>query len=216
MGRPLLEGDTIFRLNNALILDVIPFADQTNLRPASRRGIKGEALPFLRVWQLNDNADLRAEMVALLPRMRRFAIGLAGNVTDADDLLQSAVEKALMKISQFERGTRLESWLFRIIQTTWIDSRRRAYRREVGMEAEVIEHLPSAAPPDESETRYSLKDVQKALAQLPDEQRSTALLVLVEGYSYEEAASMTGVPIGTVMSRISRARRSMAASLEGR
>ena len=155
-------------------------------------------------------------MVALLPRMRRFAIGLAGNVTDADDLLQSAVEKALMKISQFERGTRLESWLFRIIQTTWIDSRRRAYRREVGMEAEIIEHLPSAVPPDESETRYSLKDVQKALAQLPDEQRSTALLVLVEGYSYEEAASMTGVPIGTVMSRISRARRSMAASLEGR
>ena len=84
------------------------------------------------------------------------------------------------------------------------------------MEAEIIEHLPSAVPPDESETRSSLKDVQKALAQLPDEQRSTALLVLVEGYSYEEAASMTGVPIGTVMSRISRARRSMAASLEGR
>jgi RNA polymerase sigma-70 factor, ECF subfamily len=155
-------------------------------------------------------------MVALLPRMRRFAIGLAGNVNDADDLLQSAVEKALVKISQFERGTRLESWLFRIIQTTWIDSRRRAYRREVGMEAEVIEHLPSAAPHDESETRYSLTDVQKALAGLPDEQRSTVLLVLVEGHSYEEAASMTGVPIGTVMSRISRARRSMAASLEGR
>jgi RNA polymerase sigma-70 factor, ECF subfamily len=168
------------------------------------------------VWQLNDNADLRAEMVALLPRLRRFSIGLAGNVADADDLLQSAVEKALVKISQFERGTRLESWLFRIIQTTWIDSRRRAYRREVGMEAEVMEHLPSAAPHDESQTRHSLTDVQKALARLPDEQRSTVILVLVEGYSYEEAASMTGVPIGTVMSRISRARRSMAASLEGR
>jgi RNA polymerase sigma-70 factor, ECF subfamily len=168
------------------------------------------------VWQLNDSADLRAEMVAMLPRLRRFSIGLAGNVADADDLLQTALEKALVKISQFERGTRLDSWLFRIIQTTWIDSRRRAYRREVGMEAAVIETLPSAAPSDEGETRYALADVQKALARLPDEQRSTVILVLVEGYSYEEAATMTGVPIGTVMSRLSRARRTMAACLEGR
>jgi RNA polymerase sigma-70 factor (ECF subfamily) len=167
------------------------------------------------VWQLNDDADLRAEMVALLPRLRRFSIGLAGNVAEADDLLQSALEKALGRFSQFERGTRLDSWLFRIIQTTWIDSRRRAYRREVGMEGEVIERLPSASPEDESQTRYALSDVQKALARLPDDQRSVVLLVLVEGYSYEEAASMTGVPIGTVMSRLSRARRSMAASLEG-
>lgn len=155
-------------------------------------------------------------MVALLPRLRRFSIGLAGNVTDGDDLLQSAVEKALAKFSQFERGTRLDSWLFRIIQTTWIDSRRRAYHREVGMETDVIDRLPSAAPADESETRYSFTDVQKALARLPDEQRSIVVLVLVEGYSYEEAASMTGVPIGTVMSRLSRARRSLAATLEGR
>lgn len=155
-------------------------------------------------------------MVALLPRLRRFSIGLAGNVTDGDDLLQSAVEKALAKFSQFERGTRLDSWLFRIIQTTWIDSRRRAYHREVGMETGVIDRLPSAAHADESETRYSFTDVQKALARLPDEQRSIVVLVLVEGYSYEEAASMTGVPIGTVMSRLSRARRALAATLEGR
>lgn len=162
---------------------------------------------------LKDEPDLRAEMIVLLPRLRRFAIGLAGNTADADDVLQSAVEKALGRLGQFEVGTRLDSWLFRIIQNTWIDSRRRAHHREVGMEADLMSRLPQAGTVNEGDTRHSLSDVDRALATLPDEQRLLVVLVLVEGHSYEEAAQLTGVPIGTVMSRLSRARRALVTQL---
>lgn len=152
-------------------------------------------------------------MIVLLPRLRRFAIGLTGNASDADDVLHSALEKALSRLGQFKMGTRLDSWLFRIIQTTWIDSRRRAHHREIGMEADSLALLPAAGSVNDGETRYALSDVDRALATLPDEQRALVILVLVEGYSYEEAAQMTGTPIGTVMSRLSRARRTIAAQL---
>ena len=162
-----------------------------------------------------DTPELRAEIVSLIPRLRRFALGLTGNSTDADDLVQTALEKALTRLHQFKAGTRLDSWLFRIVQTSWIDNRRLAVRREDTMEADTIERLPEAPIHADAETRMALSDINSALASLSDDQRVLAVLVLVEGYSYQEAADLEGIPVGTVMSRLSRARKALANQLRG-
>lgn len=164
---------------------------------------------------MTDNTALRREIVALMPRLRRFALGLAGGQADADDLVQTALEKALTRLDQFKPGTRLDSWLFRIVQTSWIDDRRRAVRREDTMDADMMERIPGQTVPGH-ETAHGIRDdVNRALAQLSDDQRALSILVLVEGYSYQEAADMEGVPVGTVMSRLSRARKTMAKFLSG-
>ena len=165
---------------------------------------------------MNDHAVLRREIVTLIPRLRRFALGLAGTQADADDLVQTALEKALKRLDQFTPGTRLDSWLFRIVQTSWIDNRRKAERREDTMEIDKMERIASCNHPGHAEAHGILHDVNRALTQLSDDQRALAVLVLVEGYSYEEAADMTGVPVGTVMSRLSRSRKAMAAFLRGK
>ncbi|MEO0753994.1 MAG: sigma-70 family RNA polymerase sigma factor, partial [Pseudomonadota bacterium] len=111
---------------------------------------------------------------------------------------------------QFTPGTRLDSWLFRIVQTSWIDNRRMAASREDTMDADMMERIPGRHDPGHADQHAIRDGVTRALAQLADDQRSLAVLVLVEGYSYQEAADMAGVPIGTVMSRLSRARKTMA------
>lgn len=145
------------------------------------------------------------QIIALLPRLRRFARGLARSSADSDDLVQAACERALARGHQWQPGTRFDSWMFRIVQTIWIDQMR---ARAVRGEADAID--PEAQPTDESvrraEARMSLEAVQKAVARLPDEQRAVLMLVTVEGLSYKEAAETLGVPIGTVMSRLARAR----------
>lgn len=164
---------------------------------------------------MTDNTALRREIVALIPRLRRFALGLAGAKADADDLVQTALEKALTRLDQFTPGTRLDSWLFRIVQTSWIDDRRKAMRREDTMDADMMERIPGRNDPGHAEALGIRDDVNRALSQLSDDQRALTILVLVEGYSYQEAADMEGVPVGTVMSRLSRARRTMATFLAG-
>lgn len=164
---------------------------------------------------MTDNTALRREIVALIPRLRRFALGLAGGQADADDLVQTALEKALTRLDQFTPGTRLDSWLFRIIQTSWIDDRRKAVRREDTMDADMMERIPGRSDPGHAETLGIRDDVNRALSQLSDDQRALTILVLVEGYSYQEAADIEGVPVGTVMSRLSRARKTMATFLAG-
>jgi len=164
---------------------------------------------------MTDNTALRRDIVAQIPRLRRFALGLTGGHADADDLVQTALEKALARLDQFKPGTRLDSWLFRIVQTSWIDDRRKAVRREDTMDADMMERIPGRTQASHAETHAVRDGVDRALAQLSDDQRALAVLVLVEGYSYQEAADMEGVPVGTVMSRLSRARKSMAALLGG-
>lgn len=163
---------------------------------------------------MTDNTALRREIVALIPRLRRFALGLTGGQADADDLVQTALEKALSRLDQFTPGTRLDSWLFRIVQTSWIDNRRKAVRREDTMDADMMERIPGRHDPGDTETHAIRDGVNRAIGQLSDDQRVLAVLVLVEGYSYQEAAEMEDVPIGTVMSRLSRARKTMAAFLD--
>ena len=162
---------------------------------------------------MTDDTALRRDIVDLIPRLRRFALGLTGSQADADDIVQTALEKALGRLDQFKPGTRLDSWLFRIVQTSWIDNRRKAVRREDTMDAEMMERLPGQTTQGHENAHATRQDVTRALDALPDEQRLLAVLVLVEGYSYQEAADAANIPVGTVMSRLSRARKSMATFL---
>ena len=164
---------------------------------------------------MTDNIALRREIVVLIPRLRRFALGLTGSQADADDLVQTALEKALTRLDQFTPGTRLDSWLFRIVQTCWIDDRRKASRREDTMDADMMERIPGRHDPGYDDVYGIRESVSRALDQLSDDYRTLAVLVLVEGYSYQEASELEGVPIGTVMSRLSRARKIMAKFLSG-
>jgi RNA polymerase sigma-70 factor (ECF subfamily) len=153
------------------------------------------------------------QLIAMLPRLRRFARGLAGSVVEADDLVQAACERALARRHQFQEGTRFDSWMFRIVQTIWIDQvRARKVRREDGEIGGG--RLGSDEPVRRVEARLSLADVRRAVERLPAEQRAVLLLVTVDGLSYREAAAVVGVPIGTIMSRLARARVALQAQLE--
>lgn len=156
---------------------------------------------------------VRQQLVELLPRLRRFARTLARNPHDADDLVQLAVERALMRLDQWRPGSRLDSWMFGIIRNAWIDETRARRRRERVFDSEEAgEHVADAA----SEAHIHRLSVEAALAQLPEEQRTVVALVLVEGLAYKEAAAVLEVPIGTVTSRLARGREALEALLGGR
>ena len=160
--------------------------------------------------------QVRAELVALLPRLRRFAYGLTGSLDEGDDLVQSACERALTRLDQFEPGTRLDSWMYRIVQTVWIDRMRaRRSRPETAMDSIDIEPLAVGDHAREADARLALSGVRRAVSALPEEQREVLLLVCVEGAAYKEAAAILGLPIGTVMSRLARARLTVGRAIEG-
>jgi len=160
--------------------------------------------------------QLRAELVGLLPRLRRFAYGLTGSLEDGDDLVQGACERALRRLDQFQPGTRFDSWMYRIVQNLWIDQRRaRQVRPEAGMEPADLEALAVGDAERELDARLALTNVQRAVTKLPDEQRTILLLVCVEGLSYKAAAEVLEIPLGTVMSRLARARLAIGQALEG-
>jgi RNA polymerase sigma-70 factor (ECF subfamily) len=161
--------------------------------------------------QVQREALLREQMVALLPRLRRFARNLAGDRERADDLLQAACERALRRLDQYRDATRFDSWLYRIIYTQWIDRTRRHKRQLAGKEnlreiGAMHGEGQAAAPPV-----ASLLDAKAALEHLSDESRAAIVMVAVEGYTYAEAAEVLEVPAGTVASRVARARRSLVA-----
>lgn len=154
-------------------------------------------------------------LIAMLPRLRRFARGLTGTAAEADDLVQAACERALTRRHQFEAGTRFDSWLFRIVQTIWIDQlRARQVRKEDGEVGD--EQLGSDAPVRRIEARLALSEVRRAIERLPPDQRTVLMLVTVEGLSYREAAAVVGVSVGTVMSRLARARIALHQALARR
>jgi len=149
---------------------------------------------------------LRQEMVNLLPRLRGFARSLAKEPDKADDLVQAACERALDRLNQVVEGTRLDSWLYRIIYTQWIDKLRRGKTRSAKLVVLNADHETVAADGDAGNRLADILDIQKALDILPAEHQAAITLVCVEGYSYEEAASVLDVPVGTVASRVARAR----------
>lgn len=152
------------------------------------------------------NSDFRDHLVALLPRLRRFAIGLTANVDEADDLLQSACEKALANQHQWQPGSRLDSWMYRIIQTTRIDRLRRNRHQMVSADDDLLSELVDEKSGSRPETEELLQKTLLVLGQLPEDQRSVMMLVAVDGYSYKEVAELLNIPMGTVMSRLCRAR----------
>ncbi len=161
------------------------------------------------------HADARRELVSLLPRFRRFARVLARRDDLADDLLQAACERALSRLDQWQPGTRLDSWMFRIMQTIWIDWTRKQRVRGIN---EPIDTQPEPMGSDGRkvvEAHLQLAAVREAIALLPDEQRAVLGLVTIEGLSYKEAAEILEVPVGTVMSRLSRARLRLAKEVGG-
>lgn len=157
--------------------------------------------------------QLGEQIVALLPRLRRFARALASNVHDADDLVQIAVENALSHAHQLRADAPLASWLFGILRNAWIDECRARRRRE---RVHVSEELGANVPDGSVRQRDELWSIQKAMEHLPEEQREVVALVLVEGLAYREAAELMNVPIGTVTSRLARARAALQDTLKER
>jgi RNA polymerase sigma-70 factor, ECF subfamily len=159
------------------------------------------------------NSRFSDQLIAVLPRLRRFARGLTGSAVEADDLVQAACERALARHHQFQEGTRFDSWMFRIVQTIWIDQiRSRDVRKEDG---EIVEErLGSDEAVRRVEARLALDEVRRAVDRLPPDQRTVLLLVTVDGLSYKEAAEVVSVPVGTIMSRLARARIALQLQLE--
>jgi RNA polymerase sigma-70 factor (ECF subfamily) len=149
------------------------------------------------------------ELSALLPQLRRFAHGLCRSSTEADDLTQMTIERALRAKAQWQAGTRLDSWLYKIMRNLRIDTVRSRNRRDrveaPAEEAETVGHDPR----DGIEAGIDLRRVMAAMDQLPDEQREVVALILIEGFGYREAAELLGLPIGTVSSRLVRGRTAL-------
>lgn len=153
------------------------------------------------------------DIVAFLPNLKRFALSLCRQADIADDLVQITCERAIRARHQFDPATRLEAWLFRILRNAWIDMLRRDAARG---EAVDIHETPQPDPLNSAaraEDRLTLHAVQLAMRNLTEDQRAVLHLVCVEGLSYAETAQALDVPKGTVMSRLSRARRALGEKL---
>ena len=157
--------------------------------------------------------EIRSRMIELLPRLRRFAFALTGDKDKADDLVQDTCERALAHLDQWKPGTSLDSWMYRIAQNIWVDHHRS--RKSHGGEntLDEVENLIGQDGRSVTESRLTLAAVTEGIARLPAEQKVLVAMVCVEGVSYKEAASILDIPIGTVMSRLSRARQTLYASL---
>jgi RNA polymerase sigma-70 factor, ECF subfamily len=155
--------------------------------------------------------NVHEQLVALVPRLRRFARNLVRNHDDADDVVQIALERALKNWSQWRTDARLDGWLFKIIRNAWIDEvRSRKRSNQVFVAEEAGEEVGSNV----MEQAGNAMSVQSAMARLPEDQRTAVSLVLVEGLSYKEAADVLDIPIGTLTSRLARARAALQTLLE--
>ena len=154
-------------------------------------------------------ADSR-QVVAFIPRLRRYARALAGDRAAADDLVQDTLERALAKFHLWKRGTDLRAWLFTIMHNVYVN-KLRARRELSSLDDEALE-LPVRAAHD---AVLEARDLERALRRLPAKQREVLLLVVLEDMTYEQAARTLEVPIGTVMSRLSRAREKLRGMMEG-
>ena len=155
----------------------------------------------------------RRDLVALVPKLRRFARSLVGDAQDADDLVQAACEKALRNQAQFHAGTRLDSWMYRIVQNLWLDDRRRHRTRGTAIDPDDAYLSDEGRAARLPEDRIMLARALGAMAVLPEGQRAVLALVAIEGLSYKETAETLDLPVGTVMSRLSRAREALLLKL---
>jgi RNA polymerase sigma-70 factor (ECF subfamily) len=177
--------------------------------PTNRNFLSGDALG---AWNNMVRADasptdeVKTRIIAFLPRLRRFCTALARSDDKGDDLMQATVEKALTRLDQWQEGSSLESWMFRIAQNTHIDEMRVLARRGVHVDVDAAAELAGDDGRRIVEGRSDLARVRTAMAALPEDQRAALALVVLDGQSYAEAAKILEIPIGTIMSRIARAR----------
>ena len=147
-----------------------------------------------------------------LPRLRRYARALVGDRAAADDLVQDTLERAWTRIAQWRAGSDLRAWLFSIMHNLRVDQLRRP-----GLAIRAIDDADFAVPTRATQSAgLEIIDLEAALAQLPEEQRTVLLLVALEEMRYEEVAATLAIPVGTVMSRLSRGRERLRLILEGR
>jgi RNA polymerase sigma-70 factor (ECF subfamily) len=156
-------------------------------------------------------SDVRRGIVELLPRLRRFSYALAGDPEKGDDLVQEGCARAFAGLDHWQPGTRLDSWMFRIIHNIWIDQKRASKVRGVVVDLDAARELRGPDGRDVVESRLTLKRVLNAMAKLPQEQQELIALVCIEGVSYQEASAILEIPMGTVTSRLARARRALHA-----
>jgi RNA polymerase sigma-70 factor, ECF subfamily len=150
--------------------------------------------------------DIGPQLVELLPRLRRFALALCRSQHTADDLVQGACERALAHAASFTPGTRFDAWMFTILRNLWLDTLRRRAVEKTDTDLDAAIGLAGADGVRASEARNALAAVRTAIDALPDEQREIVFLVCIEDMSYREAAAVLALPVGTVMSRLARAR----------
>lgn len=149
-------------------------------------------------------------IVELIPRLRRYARALAGERVAADDLVQDTLERAWSKLHLYRRGTDLRAWLFTVMHNVFVNQLRAARPT-----APLADEMPELAQPVRETDTLALRDLDAAIRRLPPEQREVLLLVALEEMSYEQTAGTLGIPIGTVMSRLARAREKLRAMLSG-
>jgi RNA polymerase sigma-70 factor (ECF subfamily) len=154
--------------------------------------------------------DEAKRLVDLIPRLRRYARALVGDRTTADDLVQDTLERAWAKLHLYRRGTDLRAWLFTVMHNVHVN-RIRAMRATDPLE----DDMPELAQPQREPDALLVRDLDRAIGRLPADQRAVLLLVTLEEISYEEVARTLGIPIGTVMSRLSRAREKLRAMMAG-
>jgi RNA polymerase sigma-70 factor (ECF subfamily) len=159
--------------------------------------------------------DLRQALTAVLPRLYRFGMALTGSAADADDLVQNTCERVLARSDQLRELTRLDAWLYGIMRNLWIDEiRHRRVRRHDQMDAAA--NIIGEDGQAKVDGRINLAAVRHAMGLLPAEQRTVLMLVCVDGLSYKQAADVLGIPVGTIMSRVSRARHDLHDRMMGR
>jgi RNA polymerase sigma-70 factor (ECF subfamily) len=156
-------------------------------------------------------AAFKAELVALIPHLRAFARTLAGDPTSADDLAQDAMMKAWDARESYQMGTNMKAWTFMILRNQFYSEKRRSWR-QTQLDQEAAERTLVAV--DDPEAPVALDELRLGLSMLPIEQREALILVGAGGFAYEEAADICGCAVGTVKSRVSRARRALQGILE--
>jgi len=156
-------------------------------------------------------AIFKRDLVALIPHLRAFARTLCGDAAAADDLAQDAILKAWDARSSFQIGTNMKAWTFMILRNQFYSEKRRSWRQSQ-LDQEAAERTLIAV--DDPESPVALDEMRLALGMLPPEQREALILVGAGGFAYEEAADICGCAVGTVKSRVSRARRALQSILE--
>jgi RNA polymerase sigma-70 factor (ECF subfamily) len=153
---------------------------------------------------------LRDAVLAAIPKLRAFAISLSGNVDRADDLVQETMLRALANIDSFQPGTNLQAWLFTILRNLFRSEYRKRKREVEDVDGRYSDSLVSAP---EQDSQLEFKELRAALDKLPHDQREALILVGASGFSYEEAAKICECAVGTIKSRVNRARTRLASEL---